>query len=130
MPDIASLKNDPTDNNSFEPVDISAGTPQRLSDCIGKFALYTSYVTLPESNRKITFDTFSGGRTVVHFSELWGKCRIYINRQLVGETEGYWNTVGLDCVVPHGISGRCELIVCVESTTKYGCGVCSSVILR
>lgn len=130
MPDIASLKNDPTDNNSFEPVDISAGTPQRLSDCIGKFALYTSYVTLPESNRKITFDTFSGGRTVVHFSELWGKCRIYINRQLVGETEGYWNTVGLDCVVPHCISGRCELIVCVESTTKYGCGVCSSVILR
>ena len=130
MPDIASLKNDPTDNNSFEPVDISAGTPQRLSDCIGKFALYTSYVTLPESNRKITFDTFSGGRTVVHFSELWGKCRIYINRQLVGETEGYWNTVGLDCVVPHGISGRCELIVCVESTTKYGCGVCGSVILR
>ena len=130
MPDIENLKNDPTDNNSFEPVDITAGTPQRLLDCIGKFALYTSYATLPDSNSKITFDTFCGGSPVLHFSELWGKCKVYIDRRLVGETEGFWNTVGLDCVVPHGISGKCEIIVCVQSTTKYGCGVCSSVILR
>ncbi len=122
MPDIESLKNDPTDNNSFEPVNIAAGTPQRLCDCIGSFALYTTTVDLPKS--------VNGKPPVLHFSALWGKCSVYLNRQLIGQTEGFWNTVTLDCAVPEGISGRCELIVCVESTTKYGCGVCGSVIMR
>ena len=122
MPDIAHLKNDPTDNNSFEPVNIAAGTAQRLSDCIGKFALYTASVNIPQS--------INGKPPILHFSALWGKCSVYLNRQLIGQAEGYWNTVSLDYAVPEGISGRCELIVCVESTTKYGCGVCGSVMMR
>ena len=122
MPDIQSLKNDPTDNNSFEPVDITAGTPQNLTGCIGKYALYTTFADIPGS--------INGKPPVLHFSALWGRCRVYLDRQLIGETEGFWNSVELDCAVPQGVEGKCEIIICVESTTKYGCGVCSAVILR
>ena len=122
MPDIASLKNDPTDNNSFEPVNIAAGTPERLRDCMGKFALYTTFADIPEK--------LNGKAPVLHFSKLWGRCRVYVERRLVGETEGFWDAVSLDCPVPEGISGKCEILVCIESTTKYGCGIVSTVVMR
>ncbi len=121
-PDIASLKNDPTDNNSFEPVNIAAGTPKRLADCVGSFALYTATVNIPQA--------LNGKTPVLHFIELWGKCSVYIDRRLVGEAEGFWSAASLDCAVPDDLTGRREIIVCVESTSKYGCGVCSSVIMR
>ena len=122
MPDIQTLKNDPTDNNSFEPVNITSGTPQRLLGQTGKFALYLASVDFPCS--------VNGKPPVLHFSALWGKCSVYVDRQLVGQTEGYWNTAVLDCEIPSSLCGRREVLVCVENTTKYGCGICSSVILR